>query len=80
MNEMLDKLSVAFLIRLSIVGQGPIGVRAGMSGFFWTFFSLVYRFSARYRLKYCLNGPLNPKQPINISLKGTQQAQNLSHP
>ena len=37
-------------------------------------FSLVYHFSllspslleiARYRLKYCLKGPLNPKQPIN---------------
>ena len=37
-------------------------------------FSLVYHFSflspflwetARYRLKYCLNGPLSPKQPTN---------------
>ena len=37
-------------------------------------FSLVYHFSllspslwetARYRLKYCLKGPLSPKQPIN---------------
>ena len=41
-------------------------------GFVWTFFSLIYLFSflspslwekARYRLKYCLKGPLNPKQP-----------------
>ena len=40
----------------------------------WTFFSLIYLFSflspslwetARYRLKYCLKGPLNPKQPTN---------------
>ena len=37
-------------------------------------FSLVYQFSllspslwetARYRLKYCLKGPLSPKQPTN---------------
>ena len=37
-------------------------------------FSLVYHFSflspslwetARYRLKYCLRGPLSPKQPTN---------------
>ena len=43
-------------------------------GFVWTFFSLIYLFSflspslwetARYRLKYCLKGPLNPKQPTN---------------
>ena len=36
--------------------------------------SLIYHFSflspslwetARYRLKYCLKGPLNPKQPTN---------------
>ena len=40
-------------------------------------FSLVYPFSplspslwetARYRLKYCLKGPLSPKQPTNQSL------------
>ena len=40
-------------------------------------FSLVYHFSflspslwetARYRLKYCLKGPLNPKQPTNQKL------------
>ena len=41
-------------------------------GVVWTFFSLIYHFSlfspalwetARYRLKYCLKGPLNPNQP-----------------
>ena len=41
-------------------------------GFVWTFFSLIYLFNflspafwetARYRLKYCLKGPLSPKQP-----------------
>ena len=39
-------------------------------------FSLIYQFSdlspslwetARYRLKYCLKGPLNPKEPTNQS-------------
>ena len=39
-------------------------------------FSLIYHFSflspslwetARYRLKYCLKGPLSPKQPTNQS-------------
>ena len=43
-------------------------------GVFDIFFSLIYHFSflstslwetARYRLKYCLKGPFNPKQPIN---------------
>ena len=41
-------------------------------------FSLLYLFSfhspslwetARYRLKYCLKGPLNPKQPTNQQCK-----------
>ena len=45
-------------------------------GLFGLFFSLVYHLSvlspslwetARYRLKYCLKGPLSPKQPINQS-------------
>ena len=40
----------------------------------WGCFSLVYHFfllspslweTARYRLKYCLKGPLSPKQPTN---------------
>ena len=50
-----------------IVGQGPIAlaVDAGV------FFSLLYPVcplspslweTAQYRLKYCLKGPLNPKQ------------------
>ena len=57
-----------------IVGQGPIALAVGAGGGVWTFFSLIYLFSflspslwemARYRLKYCLKGPLNPKQPTN---------------
>ena len=47
-----------------------LAVDAG--GGVWTFFSLNYHFSflslwetARYRLKYCLKGPLSQKQPTN---------------
>ena len=58
------------------VGQGPIvlAVGAGYPGGCLEIFTLVYPFSplfpslwetARYRLKYCLKGPLNPKQPTN---------------
>ena len=48
-------------------------------GLFGHFFSLVYHFSflspslwetARYRLKYCLKGLLNPKQSTNQILSG----------
>ena len=43
-------------------------------------FSLIYHFSllspilwetARYRPKYCLKGPLNPKQPTNQKIFST---------
>ena len=55
---------------LITVGQGStvLAVGAGEG------FTLIYHFSsfspslwetARYRLKYCLKGPLNPKQPTN---------------
>ena len=57
------------------VGQGPTALAVGAGGgCLDIFFSLVYRFSflspslletARYRLKYCLKGPLSPKQPTN---------------
>ena len=57
-----------------IVGQGPIALAVGAGGGLFGHFFLVYPFSplspflwetARYRLKYCLKGPLNPKQSIN---------------
>ena len=57
-----------------VVGQGPIALVAGAGGGCLDIFSLIYLFSflspslwetARYRLKYCLKGPLNPKQPTN---------------
>ena len=57
-----------------IVGQGPIALAIGADGGCLDIFSLIYHFSflspslwetARYRLKYCLEGPLNPEQPTN---------------
>ena len=56
-----------------IVGQGPIVLAVGAGGGCLDIFTL-YLFSslspslwetARYRLKYCLKGPLNPKQPTD---------------
>ena len=56
------------------VGQGPIALAVGAGGFFLEIFTLLYPFSplspslwetVRYRLKYCLEGPLNPKQPTS---------------
>ena len=60
-----------------IVGQGPIVLAVGAGGGCLDIFSLIYHFSflspslwetARYRLKYCLKGPLSLKttnQPTN---------------
>ena len=57
-----------------IVWQGPIALAIGAGGVCLDMFSLLYPFSplspslwetARYRLKYCLKGLLNPKHPTN---------------
>ena len=62
------------------VGQGPTALAVGAGGGCLDIFSLIYRFSflspslwetARYRLKYCLKGPLSPKT-INQSIYNTQ--------
>ena len=62
------------------VGQGPAALAVGAGGGCLDIFTLIYPFSslspslwetARYRLKYCLKGPLNPQQPTN-------QNQNMS--
>ena len=54
-----------------IVGQGPTVLAVGAGGGCLDIFSLLYQFSLlspslwetdRYRLKYCLKGPLSPKQ------------------
>ena len=56
------------------VGQGPTALAVGAGGGCLDIFTLIYLFSplspslwetARYILKYCLKGPLNPKQPTN---------------
>ena len=69
---------------LTTVGQGPIALAVGAGGGGLDIFTLIYPFSslspslwetARYRLKYCLKGPLNPK-PTN-QIRGRKFA---SHP
>ena len=77
---MLGKLSVPGRpTSLDDRGQGPIALAVGAGGGCLDIFSLIYLFSfpspslwetARYRLKYCLKGPLNPKQPTNQPTKG----------
>ena len=72
---MLGKLPVLGRPTILItVGQGPTTLAVGAEGGCLDIFTLVYPFSslspslcdtARYRLKYCLKGPLNPKQPTN---------------
>ena len=56
------------------VGQGPIALAVGTGGGCLEIFTLIQPFfplspslweTARYKLKYCLKGPLNPKQPTN---------------
>ena len=60
----------------STVGQGPTALAVGAGGGCLDIFTRIYPFiplspslwgTARYRLKYCLKGPLNPK-PINQSI------------
>ena len=56
------------------VGQGLTALAVGAGGGCFDIFILIYPFSplspslwetARYRLKYCLKGTLNQKQPTN---------------
>ena len=70
---------VLLLLIWIIVGQGPIAHAVGAGGRCLDIFTLLCLFSpvspslwetARYRLKYCLKGPLNPKstnQPKAVS-------------
>ena len=57
-----------------LVGQGPFALAVGAGGGCLDIFTLLYLISplspplwetVRYRLKYCLKGPLNPKRPTN---------------
>ena len=67
------------------VGQGPTALAVGAGGACLDIFTLIYPFfplspslweTARYRLKYCLKGPLNPK-PTNQPT--TEKLQWLEH-
>ena len=62
------------------IGQGPTALAVGAGGGCLDIFTLIYPFSPlsptlwetpRYRLKYCLKGLLNPKQPTNQLCAGT---------
>ena len=60
------------------VGQGPTALAVGTGGGCLDIFTLIYPFSSlspslsetvRYRLKYCLKGPLNQNnQPTNYNV------------
>ena len=63
---------------LITVGQGPTALAVGAAGGCLDIFTLIYpssplspslRETARYKLKFCLKGPLNPKQPTNQRTK-----------
>ena len=75
---MLGKLPVPGRPTILItVRQGPTALAVGAAGGVWTFYSHLSFLSffspfspslweaAQYRLKYCLKGPLNPKQTTN---------------
>ena len=65
-----------------IVGQGPTALAVGAGGGGLDIFTLIYPFfplspslweTARYRPKYCLKGPLYPKQPTNQLYRAVSQ-------
>ena len=71
------------------VGQGPTALAVGADGVCLDIFSLAYPFSplspalwetARYRMKNCLKGSFNPKQPTNQRLGGAKVLGKLSVP
>ena len=62
---------------LMLVGQGPAALAVGAGGGCLDIFTLIYSFfplspclweTARYRLKYCLKGPLNQKPTKSICM------------
>ena len=64
-----------------IVGQGPTALAVGAGGGCLDIFTLIYPFfplspslweTARYRLKYCLKGPLSPKTTNQPTATPTQ--------
>ena len=74
----LGKLPVPGRPTFLIVGQGPIALAVGAGGGCLDIFTLLCAFTSlspslwetiRYRLKYCLKGPLNHKQPTTNQYK-----------
>ena len=75
---MLGKLPVPGRLTIWLtVGQGPTVLAVGAGGGCLDIFTLICPFSplspslwetARYRLKYCLKGSLNPRQPTNQTI------------
>ena len=70
------------------VGQGPTALAVGAGGGCLDIFTLTCSFSplspslwetARYRLKYCLKGPLNPKLPTYLPFHLALQQDSRSH-
>ena len=64
------------------VGQGPTALAVSAGGGCLDIFTLIYPFpplspslweTARYRLKYCLKGPFNQKQPTNQPIRGRKK-------
>ena len=71
------------------VGQGPTALAVGAGGGCLDIFTLIYPFfplspslweTARYRLKFCLKGPLNPKQPTNLFFPKSVNLAETTHP
>ena len=71
-----------------IVGQGPTALAVGAGGGCLDIFTLIYPFfslspslweTARYRLKYCLKGPLNPKTTNQPSRRRTWHSPDRKH-
>ena len=67
----LGKLPVPGRPTIWMIGQGPTALAVGANEGDLDIFTLIYPFSplspslwetVRYRLNYCLKGPLNPKQ------------------
>ena len=70
------------------VGQGPTALTVGAGVGCLDIFTLIYPFSplspslwemARFRLKYCLKGPLNPKTTNQATFRGELQIQEFGY-